>query len=240
MKTQYLILFLIVLSFFSCRKDDSVNLEYTQHQFDFSSEWTYRFYGEYTGSVAYTALDTTHYWFEGDTIMERYTRSEFDEVSTTADNYVYHILKFNKHFYFNPQNGTPVTETEGVKAYIREGIPNETYYITYVDTSVGVGWEYLAGNEEALLWDFSLEANDSLNWCRWYVVQEGSNWLMGDKETIYAQNHQFEQLNLYNSSNTSYLNTSMLVGIGSINGIDVLSKNNSLIHYHCDYFDYFP
>lgn len=235
----FLILFFSII-LISCRKDKTSTLSLEIHKFNFSSEWTFRKYEEYTGSVAYTVLDTTYYWFESDTIMNRHTRFSPSEVSANSANYTYHKLLFEKRSYFNPQNGLNLNQSQGTRAYIRGDTIENKWYITYTDTTLGNGWEFLAGNEEALLWDFNLDEGDSLNWCRWYVVQEGDDWHAGAKENNISDGFQFESYRLYNP-NTPYLNaTIVLEGIGSLNGIDKLDPENKLIHYHCSEFDYYP
>jgi hypothetical protein len=239
MRTQNLVLIaFIIIIISSCRKDPS--WEYSNFKFDFSAEWTYRNYNEYTGSVAYTVLDTNRFWFDGDTVMTRFTRYGDSTVSTIQEQHIYHRLYFNQIHYLNPDEGNEPMITQAVRGYVREDTSENRLYITYTfpDSIAYYGWDKITSEEEALLFDFSLDVNDSLDWCRWYEGYTIGPHLKYDavaKETIYVGNYKFDKIDLYRNG---YYQTSLLKGIGAIDRID--RKVGELIHFHCNKFDYYP
>lgn len=246
MKTQFIIsICSIVLFSTSCRKDPEIipadlNDQENLYSFDFSAEWSYRrsIFNDPPNpgfGNPYFNIDTVKYWFEGDTILDRHTRIDGNNISSTSSQHLYHKLKYQRIFY-SDQNGQPYTTvTYGTQSFIRYDSSTMKLYITYVDGVTDGEWAELNSNEEALLIDFDLDINDTLEWSRWTSGSQGQIVVVG-KEHLSINGNKFEKIEL--NKNGSYW-SSIFTGIAGLKDFES-TYGFTLIRFHSDQFDLSP
>ncbi|MBN4071183.1 hypothetical protein JYT72_01605 [Crocinitomix catalasitica] len=140
---------------------------YPPYLIDESSEWFHIDYWSGGGWPEQWYVDSIRVYFDGDTIMERYTRTDTDKVTPYATTWNYQRKVTHRQSY-NQETGE-MDWQQFSYSYIRQDSSNANVYTTYANE---VSASNITGDEEILLYDFSIRKhNDTIPyniWCSTY------------------------------------------------------------------------
>ncbi len=237
---------IVIIMISSCRKDPAViptpqqedTLDAPTYLLDPSSKWTYRHFwgdGNPAPGMEIVADDTISYFFDGDTVLERFTKWDYDDVSITSEPKTYMRLRFEK----KSTQLSPVSDviySSGVVAYLRVDSATSKIFITHGDQNVIANLDL---THEAILYDFSLNIGDTLPYNYWnggvsndYVIEEVEYLTFGSIS--------IKVMKAY--SNQIYYHGTIYEGIGGLEGIErrYSGWGDELIHFENADFSYNP
>ena len=233
---------LIIILASSCRKDPAIIEQepiiedvYKKVSFDFNAEWTYRNFSLVGPDANIPEVDTMKYWFDGDTVLNRFMLT-LGGTSSTSESRIYHKLHYHKKTYTQPGEFDEVmNQWTDVCAYIRHDSISNRLYVTYVDMDSPYKWWIMEETEECLLLDFNLEMGDTLEWNRWNHGV-GNISVVSEIDSLIIGEYKLRFLKMYpEGSNSSH---TIIPGVGGLEGLEY--DFGTLIHYHCAEFDYIP
>ena len=243
----YFLLFVFLLS--ACKKDEPIDetnddtIVSTNYIIDISSQWTVR--GEWQLGATYPyddyfIIDTTVYYFEGDTSLNKLTVFDFDSISNYPSSHNYYKLRYLKKEYEwcltneNPSTspGT-LTTSSGTACYIRQ---DTLYKRVYVAKNENSYFPILSYDREYVLYDFNLNVTDTLPYNAWNGGGLANKLTVDSVEYMMIDGKNLKIFKVY--ENNYYYNGTIIEGIGSLNSF--LRNSGQLIHFKNNEIDFYP
>lgn len=246
-KSKILFLFFVLL-LIACEKDEPIEennndvIIPTNYLVDISSQWTVRDERQFGAPYPfddYLFIDTTMYYFDGDTSLSRLTVFDFDSISNYPSENNYNKLHYvRKEYEWNLTNENPSTSTgtltitNGIACYIRQDTLRKRVYVVRNEHSY---FPMLSDDKEYVLYDFSLSVNDPLPYNAWNGGIS-TIYAVDTLESVIIDGKNLKLFKVY--ENNYYYRGTIIEGVGSLNGF--LGVGDQLIHFQNNEIDFYP
>lgn len=249
MKRFKIFFLLFALFFIACKKEKSIEdtkvdviPSNNYYLVETSSQWTVRREWQQWAPFPYDdyyGIDTTIFYFDGDTSLSRLTVFDFDSISNYPIMNKYNKLHYLKKAYvWNLSNEDPssspgtLTTTTGTAAYIRQDTLNKIVYVARAEDSF---FPMLTDDKEYILYDFNLKCNDALPYNAWNGGIT-NRYTVDTLEYMMVDGKNLKVFKVY--ENNYYYCGTIIEGIGSIQSF--LRNNDKLIHFKNSEIEFYP